>query len=119
MDLGVAQTPLQEFFGTGQLTDVDLGAMARSAFGANAQTDEDRLTATIFNTQMEAVVSAINTANSNHATITDVVNAFLGMRVVTNTGALVGALTDDIDAAIGQKIWMIERGVTPVAVRAP
>ena len=119
LDLGIAKTQLQEFFGTGQLTDVDLSAMARSAFGANAQTDEERVTAQVLSNEIELVTKAIGELKSSQVTVRDVANAFLGMRVVTNTGALVGALTDDIDAAIGQKIWMIERGVTPAAVRAP
>ena len=116
LNMDTAKMQLQDFFGIGQLTDVDLGAMARSVYGANAQTDEDRVTYTLLSQEIDRVTVSIDNLKNSQVTAADVTNAFAGMRIVADTGALVGSITDDIDAAIGKKIWLIERGVAPVAM---
>lgn len=114
LELGPAQEQLKQFFGVDNLNSVDLGGMARAAMGANYQTDIDRVTQGLFNEKLDEVTRAINTISENSVSIGDVTNAFAGMKIVTNTGVLAGEMVDTIDALIGKKIWLIQRGIAPV-----
>ena len=90
----------------------NVGGIARLTMGANTQVDQDRIDSMTLYTKIDAVASAVNDLAGKQVSVSDVTNAFASMRIVTDTGAMVGEITDDIDAAIGRKIWLIERGIT-------
>lgn len=114
LELGPAQEQLKQFFGVDNLNSVDLGGMARAAMDANYQTDIDRVTQGLFNEKLDEVTRAINTISENSVSIGDVTNAFANMKIVTNTDVLAGEMVDAIDARIGNKIWLIQRGISPI-----
>ena len=113
LELGPAEEQLKQFFGVEHVPNIDLSAVTKAATGANSQVDEDRVTSALLSTEIGKVVTAVDGLKNSQVSVSDVSNAFANMRIVTNTGALVGALTDEIDAEIGRKIWLINRGVIP------
>ena len=93
----------------------NVGGIARLTMGANNQTDQGYINSEILYAKIDKiddVTAAIDKLAMNQVSVSDVTNAFASMRIVTDTGAMVGEITDDIDAAIGRKIWLIERGIT-------
>lgn len=93
-------------------SNLDWNALVGAIAGANAQVDQDRIDAITLNTEISRVTTAIGELKDSQATVSDVTNAFSRMRIITDTGVLVGVLTPGIDAEIGKRIWQISRGVT-------
>ena len=98
-------------------SNLDWNALVSAIAGSNSKVDQDRIDSAVLHSEIELVTAAIKDLKDSQVSVGDVTNAFASMKIVTDTGALVGALTDDIDAAIGEKIWLIERSVTPSAVK--
>ena len=109
---------LRQFFGVDQTGELDLSNVVKATIGANSQTDESIINAETLYAKIDKideVTKAITELKDNQATISDVVTAFTGVQIMTDTNALVGAITDKMDASLGEKIWYIDRNVTPVS----
>lgn len=112
-DLDPAKDQLKKFFGMDQLGPVDFSQVARMAFGANDQTDEDRVKWSSLEANLGELKASVDKISENSVSISDVTSAFAGMKIITDTGVLAGEMTDKIDELIGRKIWLIQQGVTP------
>lgn len=113
LNMDSVRQQLTDFFGTSDLSNVDFSSMAKAIAGSNNQTEQSLIDAETLYTSIGSVKESVDALATRQVSIGDVARAFTGIRIVTNTGALVGALTDDIDAAIGRKIWLITRSVSP------
>ena len=97
------KSQLDDYFANGGFTPE---INARSVIGLNADTDA----------KLDDIKAALNSINDNikdlkdnTATVSDVSDAIGSWTIKTNTGALVGIMTPAIDAAIGERIWLIQR----------
>lgn len=113
LNLDAAKQQLIDFFGTGSIDTFNFGEVMRSAMAAGTQIDTDRVSQTWLEQQLVGLTNAIAAGPTNAVSISDVTSAFAHMKIITNTGALVGEISDAIDDTIGHKIWMITRTVTP------
>lgn len=98
-----------------QLSDANLtfnaGEIANSAIGANSQTDLDRVTYTLLKSDLDAIKGAIDTNSAKAISVSDLISAFTGMQIITDTGVLAGEVVDEVDKRIGEKIMFIENYV--------
>ena len=97
---------LSEYFGTDSNSNLDISSIAASVAAANVSRAEDHAD---YITHIDAVKDAIVDLGNNSLTSSDVSSAFGNMKIYLNTGALVGGLSDHIDAEIGRKIWILQR----------
>ena len=101
-----------------QLTDagltLNMAGLVNSAVGANDLTDADRVKATELYPKIEAISTAIGNLPTSEQTITvsDLISAFTGMQIITDTGVLAGEVVDEVDKLIGNKIMLIENYVS-------
>ena len=94
---------------------LDTSGLSAGAVGANYQTDLDRVTYSQLSADLVSIRTAIENGPTNALTASDMISAFLGMKVVVYPDVLAGELTDYIDESIGKKIADIEndRAVGP------
>lgn len=94
---------------------LDTSGLSAGAVGANYQTDLDRVTQSQLSLDLADIKAAIENGPTNALTASDMISAFLGMKVVVYPDVLAGELTDYIDESIGKKIADIEndRAVGP------
>lgn len=95
----------KDYFINGRLGTINT-SNSYSVVGLNQQTDE-KLSA--IQSTLESINAKVESLGNNAVHVGDIAGAFAGMKVVTNTGALVGSLTPAIDRAIGERIWLIQR----------
>jgi hypothetical protein len=100
---GVMQTAgeIDGLFGASRL--MALAGETSMAFAANA--GDNSMTITVDN---DAVVSAIESLQGD---VADLHDAIRKMQIVMDTGALVGAVTEPLDSALGQKVIYKGRGI--------
>lgn len=106
------KTQMASTFGVDNMSSIDFSGLASAVAGANNQTDLDRIDSSLLYLKIDNITSAVDRLTNKQVSVTDVTNAFAGMRIVTDTGALVGAIADEMDSALGNKIWLIQHGVT-------
>ena len=106
------KTQMSSTFGVDNMGSIDFSGLASAVAGANSQTDLDRIDSSLLYLKIDNITSAVDRLTNKQVSVADVTNAFAGMRIVTDTGALVGALADEMDSALGNKIWLIQHGVT-------
>ena len=66
----------------------DTTNLANSASGANAQTDEDRVKWSMLSADLASIKTAVEKGPLNAVTLSDVITAFKGMNIITDTGVL-------------------------------
>lgn len=113
LNMDQAKKDLQAFFGVDQIGPVDMKKLAITATGINQQTDADRVTWTNLKVELGLISEAIKAGPANAATVADVTTAFAGMKIITDTGVLAAEMTPTIDKLIGERIWQIQRNLTP------
>ena len=98
-----------DFFGAGETPSINLSAMISSIVGANSQREAYP---DYYTQQLNDVNTELRNISEKTVTTGDMVRAFAGMRVVLDSGEVVGALAPKIDEALGQIVWRIERNVS-------
>lgn len=107
LNLDTAKSQIRELFGIEEMGNVDLSGLANAAKGANDSTETKIIDYTM---QLSEINEGIAGLSRKLATVEDVGNAFSRISVVLDSGQLVGGLSDRIDGAIGEKLWLITRG---------
>ena len=107
LNLDTAKSQIRELFGIEEMGNVDLSGLANAAKGANDSTETKIIDYTL---QLSEINEGIAGLSRKLATVEDVGNAFSRISVVLDSGQLVGGLSDRIDGAIGEKLWLITRG---------
>ena len=113
LDLEPMKQQMREAFGTDMSGPVNWEALASAVYGANSDTDTNKVDPNTLYTHIDSVGTEIVNMKNSQASIADVTNAFTGIQIVTDTDALVGAIIDRIDDVLGERIWNIIRNVTP------
>ncbi len=91
----------------GGTINFDMAALVAAVAGANATTEQP---VHDYTNQLDTINSSINAIAGNAATAGDLASAFGGMSIFLDTGKLAGAIYNEIDDLIGQKIAYIIRG---------
>ena len=113
LNLDTAEGQLKQLFGISDLGNVDFSAIARPAFGANDQTDQDVVRASELRQQIGEVKLAIDNLAERQTTVEQLTSAFSRLKMYINKDRLVGEITDDIDYRIGLKIDLVNGNITP------
>ena len=106
-----AAKQLKDFFGMDNNGNVDVTALLDNVNAANPE-DRSRVTPEYLDLKIKTLSDILNVINENvNTNVDNLSKAISSISIVMNTGALVGAIADDVDAAIGQKMWTNNRGV--------
>ena len=113
LNMDHAKQDMIDFFGNGTIEGFNLSEIARSAFGANDQTDAERVKATDLYPKIDAVTKAVNDMSGKSVTLSNLITAFKNLQIRTDTDVLAGEMVDTIDERIGVKIMQIQDYLTP------
>jgi len=86
-----------------------------AAMGSNDMIDSQIAELKLVNEKLDTAnmsLTELVNKSDNIATITDVKEAFKGIKIVTDTGVLAGEIVDYIDSGIGDKIWVVNENVS-------
>lgn len=100
---------LNDQLGIGGEYKLDMNALVKSISGVG-ESEETGLTSEYFDGKFTEIAQLFETLTNNTATVGDVSSALGGMTMVLDTGVLAGAMANDIDALIGNKVWLVLRG---------
>ena len=109
LNMDHAKQDMIDFFGNGTIEGFNLSEIARSAFGANAQTDKT----VDLGAKIDAVTKAVNDMSGKSVTLSNLITAFKNLQIRTDTDVLAGEMVDTIDERIGVKIMQIQDYLTP------
>lgn len=107
LNLDTAESQLKQLFGIEDLSNIDLSSVAKAAIGANNTTESKIID---YTKDLSDIKSEISALSGNLVSLDDIGSAFARIPVVLDSGQLVGGLSDRIDSAIGEKLWLITRG---------
>lgn len=113
LELGPMKEQWKETFGDNTNSQVDWAEVARSAYGANDQTDAERVKATDLYPKIDAVTKAVKRMTRKSVTLSNLITAFKNLQIRTDTDVLAGEMVDAIDERIGVKIMQIKDYLTP------
>lgn len=111
LNLSTAKDQLKNELGIGSYIDIDWSTMARQAMGANDHTEQLRIDSNLIYDGILSVKDSIDNMKDSSVTVTDLKSA-LNMKMLIDGTTLVGAIGDDIDAFIGDKILRLNYGLT-------
>ncbi len=80
--------------------------------GANDQTEADNVKWADLKASLDSIGIAIAAGPTNAVTVSDMVNAFTGVKVVINKDELVGSITDSLDAKLGELVWNVVNNIS-------
>ena len=118
LDIDDIRAQLRKALGMDDSSPINFAQLRAAVEGSNDETEKNYVTQAYLNERLTGLETFL-TENvvSKIATVSDFTKAFTGIKIVTDTGVLAGEMTDEIDEMIGNKIWLIERNVTPSVMK--
>jgi len=111
LDMTEAASQLKTFFGMDQNGTVDVTALLDNINAANPE-NKNRITPEILDQKIKEVTGVLNVMNDNvNINVGNLSRAIAAMSIVIDGRALVGSISTGVDQALGQKMWMNNRGI--------